>query len=306
MEINDYDQRSALLRLCETGVTPRNLFKNDTPQRTEKSIHKNTYSGLKLLQESTNLDINKFKMKKYNLLTNFIENKDLKNAIYPKIIKIILINNDTFIIITNTNQYFNLSLKKAKKEEKKEKKDKKEKKHKKDKKEEKKLNDDKQNIYNIENNSSIYATHYKISSIETPIIIYNNYKLMLKAGFWDGRIEINSIQFDLKEKNISSMIFSGNGQPIVCMTMTKDEKLLFCGTKYGALIIYEVNGKDLKIKDIINSHNDEITSIYINDDLNMFATASLDGYIMLYILPSFQLVRAIHISSLKKNEEKKK
>ena len=89
---------------------------------------------------------------------------------------------------------------------------------------------------------------------------------MLKAGFWDGRIEINSIQFDLKEKNISSMIFSGNGQPIVCMTMTKDEKLLFCGTKYGALIIYEVNGKDLKIKDIINSHNDEITSIYINDD----------------------------------------
>ena len=289
MEINDYDQRCALLRLCETGITPRNLFKNDSKQRIEKSIfiQKTNNSGLNYLEESLILDRNFVKMKKYNLLNNFSENK------CPKIIKIKIKNDDTLIIITNTNQYFNLNLKKDKK-------DKKEKKEKK----EKKSYDKRKKIYLIENNSSIYAANYQISSIETPIIIYNNNKLMLKAGFWDGRIEINSLLFNTKNEFISSMIFSGNGQPIVCMEISKDEKLLFCGTKDGAIIIYEIDGNHLKIKDIIYSHSDEITSISINDNLNMFASTSFDGYIMLYLLPSFQLVRAIHISSLriKKNE----
>ena len=290
MEINDYDQRCALLRLCETGITPRNLFKNDSKQRIEKSIfiQKTNNSGLNYLEESLILDRNFLKMKKYNLLNNFNDNK------CPKIIKIKIKNDDTLLIITNTNQYFNLNPKKNKKEEKNEKKEKKE----------KKSHDKKQKIYFIENNSSIYAANYQISSIETPIIIYNNNKLMLKAGFWDGRIEINSLQFNAKNEFISSMIFSGNGQPIVCMEISKDEKLLFCGTKDGGIIIYEIDGNHLKIKDIIYSHSDEITSISINDNLNMFASTSLDGYIMLYLLPSFQLVRAIHISALKikKNE----
>ena len=81
--------------------------------------------------------------------------------------------------------------------------------------------------------------------------------------------------------------------------MSKDEKLLLCGAKDGNIFGYEVNGKILKMKNIIDSHTDEITSISINDTLNMFASASLDGYIMVYILPSMKLVRAIHISSLK-------
>ena len=41
----------------------------------------------------------------------------------------------------------------------------------------------------------------------------------------------------------------------------------------------------------------------------MFTTTSFDGYINIYILPSYQIVRVIHISSLKKklkeSEEKK-
>ena len=125
---------------------------------------------------------------------------------------------------------------------------------------------------------------------------------MIKGGFWDGRLELNSIQADVKEDKVSSMIFPGYGQPIVCMKMSKDEKLLVCGTKDGAIIIYDVNGKNLTFKDIIYSHNDEITSICINGNLNMLATSSVDGYIMLYTLPTFQLVRAIHISSLKKKK----
>jgi WD40 repeat protein len=145
----------------------------------------------------------------------------------------------------------------------------------------------------------MYVASYQLSSIEVPIIIYNNNKIILKGGFWDGRIEINSLPSDSKEETISSMVFSGYDHPIVCMKMTKDEKLLICGTKVGSVIVYNVNGYNLEINDIIYSHSDEITSISIDDNLNMFATSSIDGYINLYILPSLQLVRVIHISSLK-------
>ena len=289
-EITDYDQRSALLRLYETGVTPRLIFKTDLKPRIEKSIFlpKFSTSDLNFLEDSPILDRNNLKMPKFNLLNNANKKNEYSNKTIPKIIKISLVNNEYVKIISNTNQYFNLKTKKESKKE-----------IKKEKKEEKKINDEKQNISNIINNSSKYAANYQISSIETPIIVYNNNKLMLKGGFWDGRIEINSISTDIKEETYSSMIFPGFFQPIVVMQMSKDEKLLLCGTKDGAIISYDVDGKKLELKDIIYSHNDEITSISINDNLNMFATTSLDGYIMIYILPSFQLVRSIHISSLK-------
>ena len=131
------------------------------------------------------------------------------------------------------------------------------------------------------------------------MIIYNNNKLVLKGGFWDGRIELNSIEPDSKENNISSIIFPGYDKPIVCLEMSKDENLLLCGAKDGNIFAYEVNGKILTFKCALDSHTEEITSIFINDTLNMFASTSLDGYIMIYILPSMKLVRAIHISSLK-------
>ena len=311
MEIIDYDQRSALLRLYETGVTPRLLFKNDSKARIEKSIFKQKMANndLNFLEESLSLDRNNLIMKNYTLLNNVNKNNtDYINKNCTRIVKITIIDSENVKIFSNTNQYFNFKTKKEKKEkkEKQEKKEKKEekkekreeKKEKKEEKKEKKANEEKKKIGNIENTSSQYAANYQISSIETPIIIYNNNKIIIKGGFWDGRLELNSLHSDNKEESFSSMIFPRFG-PIVFMKMSDDEKLLFCGTKDGVIIVYKVNGKMLYFEDAIYSHNDEITSISINDNLNMFASTSLDGYIMLHTLPSLQLVRAIHISSFK-------
>ena len=298
MEVDDYDQRSALLRLFEMGVTPKILFKNDSKARIDRAsfIQKNK---LKLFEESISLKNTDIKMTKYFELIKLktSEKKDSNNKNYPKISKIVEINNGYLKLFINSNQYFSFKTKREK--EKKEKKDKIEEKDKKEKKEKKEHKDEKKYIHKYENCSSIYAANYQINSIESPMIIYNNNKLVLKGGFWDGRIEINSIDSDSKENNISSIIFPWHDKPIVCLEMSKDEKLLLCGAKDGSIFAYEVNGKILNFKDIIYSHTDEITSIFINDTLNMFASTSLDGYIMIYILPSMKLVRAIHISSLK-------
>ena len=85
------------------------------------------------------------------------------------------------------------------------------------------------------------------------------------------------------------------------MEITKDETILLCGTLTGYLICLSINGLNLKIIKKINLHSEEINYININDNLNMFATSSLDGFVNLHILPSFELVRSLKISNTNKN-----
>ena len=48
---------------------------------------------------------------------------------------------------------------------------------------------------------------------------------MLKGGFWDGRIEINSL---VQEEKFSSCVFPNDDDPVVVLEMSKDEKNLLC------------------------------------------------------------------------------
>ena len=91
------------------------------------------------------------------------------------------------------------------------------------------------------------------------------------------------------------------------MELSDDEKYLICGTTTGLVSIYEIKEDKIKNLDDLFLHSDEITSISINTILNMFATVSKDGYLLLFIIPSFNLVRAIKISNkiMRKKEDKK-
>ena len=162
------------------------------------------------------------------------------------------------------------------------------------------LQTDESNIYQYENNSSKFAPCYPITLNNTPFIIYHKERYIIKAGFWDCRLEINALltEADKKEKEeyISQTIFTPYCGPIIILKMTSDEKLLFCGTKDGNIIIFNVNGPILEKKKILYSHSGQITSLTINENLNMFASSSIDGYVNLYILPSFSIIRSIQIS----------
>ena len=80
------------------------------------------------------------------------------------------------------------------------------------------------------------------------------------------------------------------------LQMSEDEKYLLCGTKFGYIYCFAVKDYNLEIRSTLNMHSDEITSIAINNTLNMFATASMDGYVNVHILPSFVLVNSIQLS----------
>ena len=280
--VTDYDTRNALMRLCEVGVTPKQIFKVDTKQRNEKIEAKG-----KLLYESQKLNAFKINSLKYDetikkLYINKSINKEYEVQIYPKIIKIKWIGLNELLLLNNFNYLTRLKFKKALDKE--------------------KYIIEEKSIINAINISSKYAPSYFISHQNPPILFYNKNKYMIKGGFWDGRLEINTMILDPKEKekHFSKFLFIKEG-PVVAMEMSKDEKILLCGTKTGYLICLSVDGSNLEIDNKIYLHNDEITSININDNLNMFSTSSLDGYINIHILPSYDLVRSIKISLANKN-----
>ena len=229
---------------------------------------------------------NNYKSIYHKLYENYklTDNRDYQEEIYPQIISIKCINPKNLKIFTNKNSWYFIKISNH---------------------DNKPIFEEK-NINLYQNNSSEFAPSFQMCSPNIPYIIYNNEKYIIKGGFWDSHLEINSLineqeiknkdkDKEKEEKNATN-IFATQYGPIEIMKMTTDEKLLFCGTKYGNIIIYTVNGSNLRIKAVLYDHSDIITSISINENLNMFATTSKDGYINLYILPSFSMVRSIFLS----------
>ena len=279
----DIDTRNALMRLVEVGITPLQLFENECLPKIEKSVllTKNPiYTNNKGLffYESNSINIKYIKSAKYKRICkhfyynlNSSSNKDYKLNIYPKIVKMKCIDNDFIKLITNTNLYYSINISKL----------------------DEKSPCEESELCEIENHSSKFSPSYAISGIDIPIIIYGDNKYMLKGGFWDGRIEINSL---IQEEKFSSCVFPNDDDPVVVLEMSKDEKNLLCGTKKGFVIAYSINNNNFEIISKLFFHNDEITSISINDNLNIFASTSKDSCIMLHTLPNLKLIRTIKIS----------
>ena len=289
--IRDTDMRNALMRLVEVGVTPIQILDIDSRPKIDKKdfLLKNSIFSLSkgcTLDESSKLipiiidseKYNYFCSKYYENIKNTY-NKEYFQMVEPIITKIIFVSQKILKIFINNNYYYTINLQNH----------------------DNKGIIEESNIFKIENNSTRFAPNYQMSLSKVPFIIYKKEKYILKAGFWDNRIEINSIPTAPKEEPLSTQMYLLYGGPVVIMQMSEDEKYLFCGTKLGYIICFTVKDYILEPKSSINVHSDEITSISINNTLNMFATASMDGYINLHILPSFVLVSSIQISQ-KMNE----
>lgn len=276
------------------GVTPFQLFETES-----KNKIKNTQNIT--LDESKNLIFKTMNSKTFEHLKNKkYDNHKLSNdkmykhenitLSFLKIVKIAFIENDRIIkIFTNNNHWYTIKIEEELSNN------------------SKTLKIDENKANKFKNNSNRYACSYFISDIETPIIIYNDNQNILKGGFWDGRLELNILSLDNKEDQSIQVqtIFNPDFSPITTMKMSKNEKFLLCGTKDGTVIAYKLNEKNIEYKKTLYLFDDEIISISLNENLNMFAASSRDGFINLHILPSYKLVRTICLNKNQKENEKK-
>ena len=294
-DITDPDSRNALMRLIEIGVTPLQIFATDTKQQFDKKqlleksplflnakgnfIYENKNLTCKIIKSNNFNNIKKkiYENDKCNKNKYTLDKNDFGNI---RIIKMKQIEHNNIKVYTNTNHWYNIKYSPNSKD----------------------LSPEESAPIEVINNSSKYANSYKINDSEFPLIIYDNWKYLLKGGFWDGRIEFNTLISEQKEDLLSNTIFSNLGSCITIMEISKKENYLLCGTKEGLLLSYIISKTKIELESSKYIHSEPIVSISINDSLNMFATSSKDGYIMIYTLPSFDLVRSIYIPSLFKDE----
>ena len=289
--ISDNDTRNSLMRQNEMGVTPTQLFENETKGKIKHNSNK-----VITLDEGKNLIIKFINSTKFSTLKNkYYENYKYSNDpkykeenldfSYLKISKIISIENLLLKIFTNKGHFYEIKI------------------------EDEDSNDNnfvkitENSYYKYQNNSNNYACSYRMSDIKTPIVVYNNTQSLIEGGFWDGRLEINN--FNLEKTNDMSLqiqtIFNPDFSPITTIEYSMREKIFLCGSLHGILYIYKINNYKIEYQKGLYLFDDEITSISINDNLNMFSVSSRDGYINLYILPTIDLVRTIYLN--KKNQD---
>ena len=290
-EIKDVDAKNALMRLVEVGVTPKQIFSSDSSARNDinKTLSKHPYSNSKgpFLSECIDLKSFNISMYKYHkiiqkLNADYKQNKDNYNTIFPRLTIIKAINKNELKVITNCNYWFNVKFVRN----------------------ENKYTIEESTLTELVNISSKYSPSYQMSNVIIPTIILGHNKFVIRGGFWDGRIEVNYLNDSKDPKdekdNLYYSINSGEG-PVIVMEISKDENLLLCGTLNGCLIAYQIeftnNNMSIQFNFLLRiyDHNSSINSICINDNLNMMATSSNDQFVYLYLLPTFEVFRAIKL-----------
>ena len=130
------------------------------------------------------------------------------------------------------------------------------------------------------------------------IQFYNLGKAIILGGFYDGKLMIYSIEN--KKNNLELYPFIEE-KPILSIEKDKEENYLFLGNSIGNICIYKIE-QDFtkwKILQYKTEHISPISHINCNNELNLWCSATVDGYINIYTLPLCKLIRCIKVSTEK-------
>ena len=263
--------KSYYYKLVEQGQTPHQLLNYPFPERLLKIVDDFSYSLLK-----NRLKYNSFKNKKKS-----------NTSVKRKVIKIAFIDDENVICIFNYFQYmiFNI-LKYA-------------------------LIIDIKIDYSfkyyltkeiISKYNYLLMNDCQIITLNPPIIIYSQGRYIAQGGFYGGLILLSALDLDEKDKskdlfssinNVREIYNKIDYSPIVSLIINNSEDTIISGTYTGSIIIYDICWN---IKSIINNHQCmPITSLYLNDELNIWGSSCMDGYVKIYTHPDNRIILSLKV-----------
>ena len=274
IDLNKIEEKNIYLRTVEFGLIPTQIMSNECPRRDKKE-------DIKKGKEITDSNIN-FKI--YSCKNNSNKNEklneedDIDNDYKgtPIVISKVF-NNDRIMLFNGSNLI------------------------------EKKVNYsgfDKSFSEEIMNNYLLQDSrnrmrYYFFDNIRQSkcSLLCNQGKILILGGFYDGSITI----LKLANNTFKKIIPFNSEEPILALAIDEEEKYLFAGNTIGNIIIYEIDSETFELK-VINNKTDqlsEISHIDVNNDLNLWSSASSNGYVNIYTMPSFKLVRSIKTKAKK-------
>ena len=130
--------------------------------------------------------------------------------------------------------------------------------------------------------SLINKSGYKpIEIVDNPPILIlknkNNIQIM-QGGYYDGKIRIISL---LNESNLK--VLKTYCKTITALCIDESEQFLIAGSIIGETIIYcMTNTGKWNLVRFMMDHSDTVTSICISDEMQLYATSSLDSTVNIY------------------------
>ena len=150
----------------------------------------------------------------------------------------------------------------------------------------------------------LISPKYRMDISQSPAIIYDKGNYIALGGFWSGQIIINKLEEQeksKKNKNLKNinLINTRVLSPITNMKIDESETFILCTNKLGCVFIFEINKSNKLLWNLykkIQDNQKEITSIDLNENLNIFATTDKEGFINLYTFPQCKLFNSYKLN----------
>ena len=142
---------------------------------------------------------------------------------------------------------------------------------------------------------------YRMNFSDSPTVLYEEGFYIAFGGFWNGDIILKQlIESDVKKNKNKKIkiIRTWELSPITKIIMDKTETLVICCNLDGTVFTYIIDQNDKLIwhpYKVINEGQGEISSIALNENLNIFIVCYKNGYCMVYTLPNCKLFNSFKI-----------
>jgi WD40 repeat protein len=133
---------------------------------------------------------------------------------------------------------------------------------------------------------------YSKDSINHKVITFaKDGKIIILGGFFDGKV----VLVGLDGKGDNQIVPFKDESPVLCIIADKDNEYIFMGNALGNVCIYKnIEGK-YKNEFLLTDQQNAISHMFYSPELNLLATASIDGYICIYTLPLCKLIRCLKV-----------
>ena len=281
ININNIENKESYLRLVEFGLIPTQIMNKEFPKREKK---KDIIKGKELTDSK-----GYFTTEKCQLNIDMFESNNLidqKENVY--ILKVWYFSNEKISILLSNNLFI-----------------------------EKKISyNSSENCYVgesinrhiLDKKYNYMKLIYKTNLIDKVICFCNNGKDLIIGGFYEGKLLLTNNSKKSKSETMETIeiIPFKDEKPILSVEIDKEEKYLFVGNSIGNVLVYnKIESENNNINEsnnwekycLLTDQKSRISHINCNNELNMWASISVDGYICLYTLPLCNLIRCIKAPS---------
>mmetsp|Transcript_20253 Transcript_20253/g.37790 ORF Transcript_20253/g.37790 Transcript_20253/m.37790 type:complete len:2300 (-) Transcript_20253:736-7635(-) len=137
-------------------------------------------------------------------------------------------------------------------------------------------------------NADVETKDRSVPTLNAPIAIMSEGKILAQGGYWDGRLTIQRTAGNEKPTQIWN-----HYSTVTCIDFDDEEHCAITGSKDGDVLLWFVEGDYWKARWHYIDHTAPVTAVRISTQLRAFASASQDGTIVLYSLLKGRLLRVI-------------